>query len=192
MKFIDFFSGVGGFTRGMELAGHECVGHCEVDKYAEASRKRGYSYSNTAHSREDGRLKMITNEKILMYAKSYLKEGLKGIDLTIEKNGGKAEKSLKRLRSDIQVEIKCIEEKLKHETATDENNMQWRPITILKKEKGSIYIKEKASELPHPLENVLLTDGKHVWIESLSVELNKEITCTAWMPLPEPYKEVKK
>ena len=31
---------------------------------------------------------MITNEKILMYAKSYLKEGLKGIDLTIEKNGG--------------------------------------------------------------------------------------------------------
>lgn len=135
---------------------------------------------------------MITNEKILMYAKSYLKEGLKGIDLTIEKNGGKAEKSLKRLRSDIQVEIKCIEEKLKHETATDENNMQWRPITILKKEKGSIYIKEKASELPHPLENVLLTDGKHVWIESLSVELNEGITCTAWMPLPEPYKEVKK
>lgn len=37
MKFIDFFSGIGGFTRGMELAGHECVGHCEVDKYAEAS-----------------------------------------------------------------------------------------------------------------------------------------------------------
>lgn len=56
---------------------------------------------------------MITNEKILMYAKSYLKEGLKGIDLTIEKNGGKADKSLKRLRSDLQVEIKCIEEKLK-------------------------------------------------------------------------------
>ena len=37
MKFIDFFSGIGGFTRGMELAGHECIGHCEVDKYAEAS-----------------------------------------------------------------------------------------------------------------------------------------------------------
>lgn len=37
MKFIDFFSGVGGFTRGMELAGHQCVGHCEIDKFAEAS-----------------------------------------------------------------------------------------------------------------------------------------------------------
>nr|DAX85178.1 MAG TPA: Protein of unknown function (DUF551) [Caudoviricetes sp.] len=131
---------------------------------------------------------MITNEKILMYAKSYLKEGLKGIDLTIEKNGGKADKSLKRLRTDLQVEIQCIEEQIKKETATDENNMQWRPITILKKEKNSTYIKEKASELPHPLENVLLTDGKHVWIESLGVGLNKGITYTAWMPLPEPYK----
>ena len=37
MKFIDFFSGVGGFTRGLELAGHECIGHCEFDKFAEAS-----------------------------------------------------------------------------------------------------------------------------------------------------------
>lgn len=37
MKFIDFFSGVGGFTRGLELAGHECMGHCEFDKFAEAS-----------------------------------------------------------------------------------------------------------------------------------------------------------
>lgn len=37
MKFIDFFAGVGGFTRGFELAGHECIGHCEFDRYAEAS-----------------------------------------------------------------------------------------------------------------------------------------------------------
>lgn len=37
MKFIDFFSGVGCFRRGMELAGHECVGFCEFDKFAVAS-----------------------------------------------------------------------------------------------------------------------------------------------------------
>ena len=37
MKFLDFFAGVGGFRRGMELAGHECVGFCEFDKYAVAS-----------------------------------------------------------------------------------------------------------------------------------------------------------
>jgi len=37
MKFIDWFAGIGGFRRGMELAGHKCVGFCEWDKYASAS-----------------------------------------------------------------------------------------------------------------------------------------------------------
>lgn len=34
MRFIDFFAGIGGFRRGMEQAGHTCVGFCEYDKYA--------------------------------------------------------------------------------------------------------------------------------------------------------------
>lgn len=37
MKFIDLFSGIGGFRLGMEMAGHECVGHVEIDKYANLS-----------------------------------------------------------------------------------------------------------------------------------------------------------
>ena len=37
MRFIDFFSGIGGFRLGMEMAGHECVGHCEIDKFADTS-----------------------------------------------------------------------------------------------------------------------------------------------------------
>lgn len=37
MKFIDFFAGIGGFRLGMEQAGHECVGHCEIDKFADKS-----------------------------------------------------------------------------------------------------------------------------------------------------------
>lgn len=34
MKFIDLFAGIGGFRRGMEMAGHKCVGFCEFDKCA--------------------------------------------------------------------------------------------------------------------------------------------------------------
>nr|UVY09658.1 MAG: C-5 cytosine-specific DNA methylase [Bacteriophage sp.] len=37
MTFIDFFAGIGGFRRGLELAGHKCVGFCEYDKFATAS-----------------------------------------------------------------------------------------------------------------------------------------------------------
>lgn len=37
MKFIDWFAGIGGFRRGMEQAGHVCVGFCEFDKFAVAS-----------------------------------------------------------------------------------------------------------------------------------------------------------
>ncbi|MDD4690320.1 MAG: DNA (cytosine-5-)-methyltransferase [Eubacteriales bacterium] len=52
MKFIDFFSGIGGFRLGMEMAGNECVGHCEIDKFADKSYramhdvKEGEWYAN--------------------------------------------------------------------------------------------------------------------------------------------------
>lgn len=37
LTFLDYFAGVGGFRRGMELAGHTCLGHCEIDKFANMS-----------------------------------------------------------------------------------------------------------------------------------------------------------
>ena len=39
MKFLDLFAGIGGFRLGMEAAGHECVGFCEIDKFARMSYK---------------------------------------------------------------------------------------------------------------------------------------------------------
>lgn len=37
MRFLDLFAGIGGFRLGMEMAGHECVGYVEWDKYARKS-----------------------------------------------------------------------------------------------------------------------------------------------------------
>lgn len=37
LKFLDLFAGIGGFRLGMEMAGHECVGYVEWDKYARKS-----------------------------------------------------------------------------------------------------------------------------------------------------------
>ena len=39
MNFLDLFAGIGGFRLGMEAAGHECIGFCEIDKFARASYK---------------------------------------------------------------------------------------------------------------------------------------------------------
>ena len=37
MKFLDLFAGIGGFRFGMESAGHECIGFCEIDKAQEVN-----------------------------------------------------------------------------------------------------------------------------------------------------------
>ena len=35
IRFLDMFAGIGGFRSGLErLGGFECVGYCEIDKYA--------------------------------------------------------------------------------------------------------------------------------------------------------------
>jgi DNA (cytosine-5)-methyltransferase 1 len=42
LTFLDFFSGVGGFRNGLELAGMKCVGFCEKDKFARKSYEAMY------------------------------------------------------------------------------------------------------------------------------------------------------
>lgn len=36
MRFFDLFCGIGGFRLGLERAGHECIGSCEIEKNARA------------------------------------------------------------------------------------------------------------------------------------------------------------
>lgn len=54
MRFLDLFAGVGGFRRGMELAGHECVGFCEWDKFAAASYTSMHLITDEQRSRLAG------------------------------------------------------------------------------------------------------------------------------------------
>lgn len=42
MRFIDFFAGIGGFRTGMVNAGHEPVGWCEIDNFAQDSYRAIY------------------------------------------------------------------------------------------------------------------------------------------------------
>ena len=38
ITYIDLFSGIGGFREGLSRAGgFTCMGHCEIDKYADQS-----------------------------------------------------------------------------------------------------------------------------------------------------------
>ena len=59
LTFIDLFAGVGGFRRGMELAGHKCVGFCEWDKYAAMS----YTSMHLATYEQIEKLKSINKLK---------------------------------------------------------------------------------------------------------------------------------
>ncbi len=42
MKYYDLFCGIGGFHLGMQKAGHECIGSCEIDNDARKIYKKNY------------------------------------------------------------------------------------------------------------------------------------------------------
>lgn len=43
IKFFDMFAGIGGFRSGLEaIGGFECVGYCEIDKYAKQAYEAIY------------------------------------------------------------------------------------------------------------------------------------------------------
>ena len=51
MKFIDFFAGIGGFRRGMELAGHECDGM--VERWRETEEEAVEQWNRRVSDKED-------------------------------------------------------------------------------------------------------------------------------------------
>lgn len=61
MKFLDLFAGIGGFRLGMESAGHECVGFCEIDKFARKSYK---AIHNTEGEIELHDITRVSNESV--------------------------------------------------------------------------------------------------------------------------------
>lgn len=60
MKFLDLFSGIGGFRLGLEQHGHECVGFCEIDKYARQSYK---AIHNTERELEYHDITTVTDDQ---------------------------------------------------------------------------------------------------------------------------------
>lgn len=61
MQFLDLFAGIGGFRLGMEAAGHQCIGFCEIDKFARASYK---AIHNTGGEIELHDIKTVSDEFI--------------------------------------------------------------------------------------------------------------------------------
>ena len=60
MKFIDLFSGIGGFRSGLEKNGHKAIAYSEVDKYAKQSYTSIYE---TSEELDLGDITKVSNEQ---------------------------------------------------------------------------------------------------------------------------------
>lgn len=69
LTFIDLFAGVGGFRKGMELAGHKCLGFCEWDKYA----VRSYLAMHCMNEEEYAHVKTLNQKQATKYVDTVVK-----------------------------------------------------------------------------------------------------------------------
>lgn len=53
MRFLDVFSGIGGFRVGLEQAGHTCIGHIEVNEYARQAYEAIYDIKDDEFDGKD-------------------------------------------------------------------------------------------------------------------------------------------
>ena len=61
LKFIDLFSGIGGFRIGLERAGFECIAYCDNDEYA---NKLYRNYFDTAKELFFNDIRTINTEEL--------------------------------------------------------------------------------------------------------------------------------
>ena len=61
LRFLDLFAGIGGFRLGLEQAGHECIGFCEIDKFARQVYKANF---NTEGEVEWHDITKVTDEQV--------------------------------------------------------------------------------------------------------------------------------
>lgn len=82
MTFIDLFSGIGGFRIGMEMAGHKCLGHCEIDTFANMSYEA---------------MHLMSDDEILELKKIGLKQAQKHMKIRNKKDGEWHEKDITKI-----------------------------------------------------------------------------------------------
>ena len=61
LRFLDLFAGIGGFRLALEQAGHECIGFCEIDKFARQTYKANF---NTEGEVEWHDITAVTDEDV--------------------------------------------------------------------------------------------------------------------------------
>jgi DNA (cytosine-5)-methyltransferase 1 len=58
IKYLDMFAGIGGFRSGLTLAGgYECVGHCEIDPYANRAYEAIYRPKGEIYFEDAGKIR---------------------------------------------------------------------------------------------------------------------------------------
>lgn len=89
IKYFDIFAGIGGFRSGLEKAGgFECVGYCEIDRYAKKAYETMYDTEGEVYY-DDARKSTQTSYPIsTLYAEASLAKAFqsleKGADLTTQ------------------------------------------------------------------------------------------------------------
>jgi DNA (cytosine-5)-methyltransferase 1 len=74
MKYVELFAGIGGFRRGLEALGHECVGWVEWDKHARKSYEAIWPEARSEWNATD--ITGVTDESLRELSRS-----VEGVDL---------------------------------------------------------------------------------------------------------------